>query len=86
MKPVPTAEEFTKTLLTEVAKCRGVRVTSVVVEEKFIEFARLHCEAQLKAILENVEPYIETDYIEGNAWAEINKDSIRNAYPLENIK
>jgi hypothetical protein len=43
---IPTAEEFRKTLL----KQKG-RVTE---EEFMIEFAKLHCEAQAKAIVEKI--------------------------------
>ena len=48
-----------------------------------IQFAKLHVEAALKEASENAEQkwikFTENDY-------EIDKDSILNAYPLENIK
>jgi len=51
--------------------------------EMMIEFAKLHMEAALKEASENAEQkwvkFTEDDY-------EIDKDSILNAYPLENIK
>jgi hypothetical protein len=51
-------------------------------KNQLIKFAKLHCEAQLKAIVINAEqkqvPYTE-DY-------EIDYNSIINAYPLTNIK
>jgi hypothetical protein len=95
MNYIPTAEEFTKILLTEIANCRGVRVQSAVVEEKFIEFAKLHVEAALKAASEkarickmcdyNNEMYM---YIQSSDSSDftISKDTIINAYPLDLIK
>lgn len=48
-----------------------------------IKFARIHVEAALKEASENAETkwvkFTKDDY-------EIDKDSILNAYPLENIK
>ena len=62
-----------------------------------IEFAKLHVEAALKAASENA--YVEyidldtneifdyTDVIfDANVGADVNKKSILNAYPIENIK
>jgi len=94
---IPTAEEFTKKLLTEVANCRGVRVQSVVVSEAFIEFAKLHVEAALKEASEKAELSMyefkeewmnslnSTEDERGNL-SSIYKPSILNAYPLDNIK
>jgi len=48
--------------------------------EIMIEFAKLHCEAQREAILENVETHIQGESMI------IDKESIKNAYPLTNIK
>ena len=53
-----------------------------------IEFAKLHVEAALKEASENAET---EDVWEGNTGSEycdtnVNKDSILNSYPLENIK
>lgn len=50
-------------------------------EEGFIEFTKLHVEAQLEAILENVESYVV-----GGLTSEVDEDSIKKAYPLTNIK
>lgn len=50
-----------------------------------IEFAKLHVEAALKAASENAEAIAEPDY-RGGEWYLVNKESILNAYPLENIK
>lgn len=53
------------------------------IENAMIEFAKLHVEAALEAAAFNAEtryiPYTDNDY-------EVDKRSIRNAYPLTNIK
>ena len=49
--------------------------------DMLIEFAKLHREAILKSVIENVE--LETY---GNFGNSINKDSILNAYPVTLIK
>ena len=49
-----------------------------------IEFAKLHCEAQAEAITWNVEI---NDYDEHFQYSpHVDKNSILNSYPLENIK
>ena len=57
--------------------------TAKDIKKAMIEFAKLHVEAALKKASENAEQkwikFTEDDY-------EIDKDSILNAYPLENIK
>jgi hypothetical protein len=56
-------------------------------KKELIEFAKLHCEAQLKAIIENVQM---TGISYGNDKSitdyEVDKDSIKGAYPLDLIK
>ena len=62
------------------------------IKQAMIEFAKLHCKAQLKAILENAKtktkmiPY--TGVRAGGSFPVevIDKDSIINAYPLDLIK
>ena len=49
--------------------------------EKIIEYTKLHCEAQLKAILDKAKPIHK-----GYGLFEIDKDSITNAYDLNQIK
>lgn len=51
--------------------------------KRMIEFAQLHVEAALKAAAEKAEGYNEGS--EGND-AFVDKQSILNAYPKENIK
>ncbi len=51
-----------------------------------IEFAKLHVEAALKAASEKAEiKYIEPDGCATGDYYDIDKDSILNSYPLENI-
>ena len=57
------------------------------IQESMIEFAKLHCEAQLKAILENVK--VKTIVTSGGLRIKktiIDKDSIIKAYNLNDIK
>jgi hypothetical protein len=81
---IPTAEDIMKKYET---KKEGVIVdpwgsmgemfNDNDVEAMMIEFAKIHVEAALKEGSENAE---------ANYNAEVNKSSILNAYPLENIK
>jgi hypothetical protein len=77
-----TAEEFKKILLKEKGR--------ISENDLMIEFAKLHCEAQLKAILENAKTNLIEDEcpLTGQLFEtrEIDKDSIINAYNLNNIK
>ena len=70
---IPTAEEFYKQTTGCVMNHRDVKTA-------MIEFAKLHVEASLKEASENV-------IIDGHPFEyELDKNSIINAYPLENIK
>jgi len=54
-----------------------------------IKFAKYHVEKALKEASENVRARTrkDVDYLDMNDdWREVDKDSILNAYPLENIK
>jgi hypothetical protein len=62
-----------------------------------IEFAKLHCQAQQEAILKKVElsyydsreSWMNDSNVDIDSWGSItsiDRDSILNAYPLENIK
>jgi len=75
---IPTAEEF----------FNDMKYVTYSTEEKLITFAKLHVEAQNKAILEKAKTYDNGGWIDGD-WIEsieIDKNSILNAYPLTNIK
>ena len=86
MNKTPTAEEFLKDK-TQFGTY-GNMYKREDVSKKMIEFARLHVEAALKEASEKAE----TDYELGNPYDAnsryeiVDKDSILNAYPLENIK
>ena len=62
-----------------------------LVVKQMIEFAKLKCEEQLTAILENVKTKDDYSFC-GNTGSEyppdtiVDKDSILNAYDLNNIK
>ena len=53
-----------------------------LIKKAMIEFAKIHCEAQLKAILENAKIIKSVNF----GWEKIDKDSIINAYDLNQIK
>lgn len=82
MSKIPTAEEF----LNQKPFLNGM--TRMDQRIAMIEFAKLHVEAALKEASEKAE----TDYELGNPYDAnsryeiVNKNSILNAYSLENIK
>lgn len=78
MDKIPTAQEF-RTKATH--RHGGIGAID------FIEFAKLHVKAALKAACENADmtEYSYQSAQEGSTM-EIDKNSILNAYPLENIK
>jgi hypothetical protein len=89
MAQIPTAEEFANT--------HHPMKTYPVDWNIMIEFAKLHVEAALKAAseksyveyidLETKEVFDYTDVItDDGVGVDINKNSILNSYPLENIK
>lgn len=57
-----------------------------LVQEAMIEFAKLHCEAQSKAILKEVEQEIACDAYSTEHFNLSVKPSILNAYPLDLIR
>lgn len=90
---IPTAKEF----LQDRADARWLGGYDNVRPEDLIEFATLHVQAALKAVNEQVYLSTYSGEIKGRTAlgsgnngnhpiVEINKDSILNAYPLENIK
>ena len=70
---IPTAEEFLET------DKDWNRTTA----QMMIEFAKLHVEAALKEAEKETVKHISKTILELNMY---NKNSILNAYPLENIK
>ena len=83
---IPTAEEFLK------EKCyitkedvEDIHDSLLNVKDAMIKFAKIHVEAALKEAFLNSEMRVsENDTTE--VTITVSKDSILNAYPLENIK
>ena len=67
---IPTAEEF----------CNDIRYVTYSLDEKLITFAKMHVKEALQKAYENADLEYYGDEVC------YNKDSILNAYPLENIK
>jgi hypothetical protein len=91
MNKIPTAEEFLK----EYELGNTGKIDTEDTKEAIIEFAKLHVQAQVKAILNNVSLMKQCGKKDNrNCYAifcrncddMIDKDSILNAYLLENIK
>jgi hypothetical protein len=80
---VPTAEEILHKHV-DVQYCIS-RNGEEQTYKAMIEFTKLHVEAALKAASENASAYTEKDS-KGGTWNLVDKDSILNSYPLENIK
>ena len=72
---LPTATEL---FLNHFSGMHYADVTSELIEKYAIKFAKLHVQAVLKLASENAMGLHCTDYID--------KDSILNSYPLDNIK
>lgn len=83
MKNIPTAREIFKKYSN-----KANRVQDMNFNEMMIEFAKLHVEACKKEIKNRI--YMDENYIcmdeTINCMFLSDKDSILNAYPLENIK
>ena len=84
MKQIPTAEEIlnNNVYITQDG-IEDVHDSLSTVADVMIEFAKLHVEAALKAASENARlKELEIHLSDGS----VDKDSILNSYPLENIK
>lgn len=88
MEKIPTAEEFLEDNLSNPTKGWSEK-------KRLIEFAKLYVEAALKeasekALVEDKDGDLSDiiGYEDGfvNISVKVNKDSILNSYPLENIK
>jgi len=79
-----TAEEF------RISQCVTIEqdLFNSDIEELMVNFAKLHCKAQLEAILENAEVNIVNKKAKNPKFTlvEVDKASIKNAYDLTNIK
>lgn len=69
MENILTAEEFLQ---------NSDKTTFNAIEKTMIEFAKLHVEAALKAVVKECDNEIEKDFI--------NEELILNSYSLKNIK
>ena len=93
MSKIPTFEEFANKRAEELG---FVNWTNVIVQQEWevieklpIEFAKLHVEEALKDASENFTLKLKDDVDElcmFDDWLEVDKQSIINAYPLDNIK
>jgi hypothetical protein len=83
---IPTVEEILKNKETYDEEYLTVSISDAT--EAMIEFAKLHCAAQLKAILENVKTKSDVAIFQEGQYTQtvMNKDSIINAYDLNQIK
>lgn len=90
MDKIPTAKEFlssTSTLNKRLFLKKTEDFDQAV--DRMIEFAKLHVQAALKEASEKFKMKIKGDVHEldmNDDWMEVDKNSILNAYPLENIK
>lgn len=90
---IPTAEEILFELLSDLKEDNMVDYLKDNPEEaddyseKIIRFAKLHLDAQVKAICDKVSlTDFAQEFLQEGADDAIDKDSILNAYPLTNIK
>ena len=86
MEKRPTAEEFLFGKADSFDhQMRELTFTDAKVKSLIIEFAKLHVKAALEAASENATAYREED-MRGGTWTLVDKDSVINSYPLDNIK
>lgn len=86
MEKIPTAEEYLKESDTYDKDYPTISLYDA--EQCMIEFAKLHVEAALKEASENAKAHIDHngEWVSTNVKSRVNKESILNSYPLENIK
>jgi hypothetical protein len=88
-KIIPTATEFLKDLQHEYEETGEYKMYFAIdIPNKLKEFAKMHVEAALKAVLEKIRLSDEVcEVLQKHYFEEyINKESILNSYPLDNIK
>jgi hypothetical protein len=84
MSKIPTAKEFLNTQKNYTENLSVLPLdTSKIIKQNMIEFARLHVEAALKEVLENIPCLSSSTDIA--SYEEV-EETVLNAYPLENIK
>ena len=83
---IPTAKEF---IISTKLVVKFDNTQGCILEEElpslFIEFAKLHVQAALKAADDNADVTVVDVDMTGTIWG-VDSDTILNAYPLENIK
>lgn len=82
-----TAEEFLKDS-KNINYDKFDKVTQYFIEQDFIEFAKYHVQKALKEAsqIAETEEELGNPYDQESSYYIVNKESILNAYPLENIK
>ena len=82
-----TAEEFLKNFNEEENNIDKLYYDSYV-KKAMIKFAKMHVQEALKqaSVEAEVEHELSNPYDPNSEYQIVNKDSILNAYPLENIK
>ena len=78
MNKLPTAKQFCENLDKEIGEYWSNDYDEL--PNQMIEFAKLHVEEALKEVVKNARFKITSHKIQ------VIEDSIKNAYPLENIK
>jgi len=94
MENTLTAKGYISKNLTDFWGDGVAQYTKEDVEKSMIEFAKMHVTAALKEASKKVEHTIDTDWVDFHDFSKghnginviIDKDSILNSYPLENIK
>lgn len=82
---IPTAQEHLERLDEEFGTIWTEDEEKIC--KAFIDFAKLHVEAALKAAVNKATVWVDDDPVPfGGPFRGVHKDSILNAYPLDNIK
>jgi len=85
-KEIPTAEEFLKHRTVFKANGEDDKLFDRVSKTDLIEFAKLHVKATLEAVAEKAVAIEGWNTGFSGSAASVDKESILNAYPEENIK
>jgi len=89
MRTIPPAETFIINKLDETQPNENRPPTPKQVEEWMIEFSKMHVTEALKQASEKVTMKLRGDVNEldmSDDWMEVDKNSILNAYDLDNVE
>lgn len=89
MRKIPPAETFIINKLDETQPDFNIPPTPKEVEEWMIEFAKMHVTEALKQATEKLTMKLRDNVYElhmNDDWMEIDKNSILNAYDLDNVE